>query len=193
LSPESRDSSAVLDRYRSYLLLLARAQLDPRKGDRVEASDIVQQTLLEAHEKQEQFRGQTQAQQAVWLRKILANNLADAFRGIGRAKRDIARERSLDASINESSMRLGNLLADDQSSPSQHMDGEERALRLADALAELPEPQREALVLQYWQGWSLSQIAEHLNRTPVAVAGLLKRALRQLREHLCQPADEHSR
>jgi len=179
-----------LDRYRSYLILLARAQLNPRLGCRVDASDIVQQTLLEAHAKEGQFRGTLDGQRGAWLRQILAHNLADALRGISRAKRDLHREQSLQASIDQSSLRLGNLLAADGSAPGDALDREERAIHLADAMAELPEAQREALVMQYWQGMSLAEIAAQMSRTPAAVAGLLKRALKQLRQHLREPASE---
>lgn len=175
-----------LDRYRSYLILLARAQLDPRLGCRVDASDIVQQTLMEAHAKQAQFRGQTSADRGAWLRQILAHNLADALRGISRAKRDLHRQRSLEASVDQSSMRLGELLAADQSAPGDRLDRDERAVQLANAMAELPEAQREALVMQYWQGMPLAQIAAQMSRTPAAIAGLLKRALKQLRHELCE-------
>jgi hypothetical protein len=61
---------------------------------------------------------------------------------------------------------------------------QERAVQLAEALSRLPEAQREALVLQHWQGWSLDEIAEQMGRTRTAVAGLLKRGLRQLRDEL---------
>ena len=179
-----------LDRYRSYLILLARAQLNPRLGCQVDASDIVQQTLLEAHAKEGQFRGTLDGQRGAWLRQILAHNLADAFRGISRAKRDLHRQHSLEASIDQSSLRLGDLLAADQSAPGDPLDREERAVLLADALAELPEAQREALVMQYWQGMSLAEIAAQMSRTPAAVAGLLKRALKQLRQQLREPARE---
>jgi len=82
----------------------------------------------------------------------------------------------------QSSMRLGEWLAGaGRSSPSQHLQREERAVQLAAALAELPEAQREALVLQYWHGRSLAQIAAELGRSPAAVAGLLKRGLKQHR------------
>ena len=173
-----------LDRYRSYLILLARAQLDPRLGCRFDASDIVQQTLLDAHQQQDQFRGHSDAQRAAWLRQILAHNLADAFRGISRTKRDLHRQQSLEASVNQSSMRLGDLLSADQSAPGDHLDREERAVLLANALAELPEEQREALVMQYWQEMSVAEIGVLMSRTPAAVAGLLKRALKQLRYRL---------
>ncbi len=75
-----------IEQYRSYLLLLARMQLDPRPSNKVDASDVVQQTLLEAHQKQEQFSGDD-AGMAGWLRKALANNIRDALRGLRRQRR----------------------------------------------------------------------------------------------------------
>ncbi len=167
------------DRYRQYLLLLARAQLQP--GDRAEPSDIVQQTLMDAHRDQRQFRGQTPAQRAAWLRRILANNLADIFKGQRREKRDVARERSLEQALAESSASLGACLQNSQASPSQDAQRDEQAVRVAHALASLPAMQREALLLQHWQGKSLAEIAQRLDRTPAAVAGLLKRGLQALR------------
>ena len=114
----------------------------------------------------------------------LANNLTDEVRKLSARGRDAARERSLEAALEESSARLGDWLAAEQSSPSQKVERHEQALRLADALGRLPEAQREALVLQHWHGWSLAEIGAHLGRSPAAVAGLLHRGLRRLRELL---------
>ncbi len=175
-----------LDRFRQYLLLLARVQVSPQLQSQVEPSDIVQQTLLEAHRQRGQFNGVSEGELVAWLRKILANNLADALRALNRAKRDVSRNRSLDAALEQSSVRLGSLLAADQTSPSGGAQQNEQAIKLADALAALPDAQREALVLQHWHGWSLAQIGGHMERTPVAVAGLIKRGVRQLRETLAE-------
>jgi RNA polymerase sigma-70 factor (ECF subfamily) len=183
MAPEA-DSRQPLERFRSYLLLLARRQLQGSASPRFDASDLVQQTLLEAHRQRDDFRGATDAECAAWLRQILAHNLADADRAVHRDKRDVGRERSLEAELANSSAALAGFLAADQSSPSQHVDRQEEALRLANALAQLPDAQREALVLQYWHGLTVAQIGERLERTPVAVAGLLKRGLRRLRELL---------
>ena len=170
-----------LDRYRQYLFLLARVHLDPRLGEKLDPSDIVQQTLLEAFAQRDQFRGETEAEFVAWLRQILAHNLADALRGFRRAKRDVARERSLEQAMDHSSARLDAWLAAEQSSPSQRAIQHERAIHLANALAELPDAQREALILQHWHGHSLAEIGEKLGRTRAAVAGLLKRGLKRLR------------
>jgi RNA polymerase sigma-70 factor (ECF subfamily) len=115
---------------------------------------------------------------------MLAHNLADALRAFTQQKRDVGRERSLEEALRASSVRLEAWLADDQPSPGEQVERQERALRLAGALGQLPEAQREALVLQYWHGLTLAQIGQQLNRTPAAVAGLLKRGLKGLRRML---------
>src|SRR5215470_9019609 len=79
-----------LERFRSYLLLLARVRLDPMVRAKVGASDVVQQTLFEAHRDLAQFRGRTVGEQAAWLRQILARNLANVVRDLHRDKRDLA-------------------------------------------------------------------------------------------------------
>jgi RNA polymerase sigma-70 factor (ECF subfamily) len=177
----------ALERFRSYLLLLTRGQLRGQAPARLDPSDLVQQTLLEAHRQRHQFRGTTEAERAAWLRQILAHNLADALRALRRGRRDVRRERSLEAEGEQASGRLGDWLAAGQSSPSQSAARHDEAVRLAEALAQLPEAQREALVLQHWGGLTLAQIGERLGRSPAAVAGLLKRGLRRLRELLDEP------
>ena len=176
----------AVEAFREYLLLLARLQLGDRARAKVEASDVVQQTLLEAHRRRGQFRGRTAAEMAAWLRRMLACNLADALRALGREKRDVARERSLEQALDESSSRLEGWLIAGQSSPSQRAERAEELVRLADALAALPEAQREALVRHYWQGQTLAAVAAALGRTPAAVAGLLQRGLKTLRSLLTE-------
>ncbi len=184
MKSESDSPEPDLNRFRHYLLLLARVRLDPRVKAKLDASDVVQQTLLEAHQALGQFRGRTMAEQAAWLRQILARNLANAVRDLGRAKRNVARERSLEAALDESASRLEAWLAAEQSSPSQRAQRQERAVRLAEALAMLPESQREAVVLRHWHGWSLAEIGRELNCSTAAVTGLLHRGLKNLREEL---------
>ena len=174
----------TLERFRSYLRLLARLHLDPRLRGKLDPSDLVQEATAKAWECFGQFRGSTEAELAAWLRQILARNLAHAVRDLGRAKRDVGRERSLETALEQSSARLEAFLTAQQSSPSQQAERQEQLLRLAEAMEQLAEAQREALVLQYWQGWSLAQIGEHLGRSVEAVAGLLKRGLKHLRQLL---------
>lgn len=175
---------AGLERYRHYLMTLASAHVSPRLRNKLDLSGIVQETFLEAHRGWSRCQSPAGPAPVAWLRKILAHNLADALRGLRSGKRDVARERSLEDLLAESSAGLGALLATHEPSPSSAALRDESAVRVADALAALPDAQREALMLQYWHGWSLAEIGAHLGRSPAAVAGLLKRGIRQLRELL---------
>jgi RNA polymerase sigma-70 factor (ECF subfamily) len=118
----------LLEQFREYLRLLARLQLDPRLRGKLDPSDVVQQTLLEAYAKRDQFRGSTEGKWLAWLRQALAHKLADALRAFGQARRDVARERSLEAAVEASSRRLEVWLAANQSSPSQRTQRHERAV-----------------------------------------------------------------
>lgn len=113
-------SEAELDlgRYRAYLQVLARLYLDERLRGKIDASDVVQQALLQGHQARDQFHGQMEPERASWLRQILARCLANAQRDFGREKRDVARERSLEAALDASS-RLADWLANAQPSPAQ--------------------------------------------------------------------------
>jgi RNA polymerase sigma-70 factor (ECF subfamily) len=184
MSGSPKGETRNLEDYRDYLHLLGQLQLDRRLQGKIDLSGVVQQTLLEAHQADSKFSFRENDRLAAWLRQILANNLADEIRKLRTAKRDVQRERSLEAAIEHSSLRLEAWLAADQSSPSVHVQREEQAVRLSAALARLPDAQREALVMRHLRGLSLAEIAEHLGRSHDAVAGLLKRGLAQLRRDL---------
>src|SRR5262245_5708064 len=136
-----------LERCRDYLLLLARFQLDPGLRGVLDPSDVVQQTLLKAHEKRHQFRGASEGELLAWLRRVLANHLADLARK--HARRLQGQERSLEAAVEESSLQLELWRASDSTSAGGRAIRQEQLLRLAEALACLPEDQRTALELKH--------------------------------------------
>jgi RNA polymerase sigma-70 factor (ECF subfamily) len=173
-----------LERFRSYLLVLARAGLDPRLRPKVDPSDVVQQTMLEAHAALDRLDANTTAELAAWLRQILQRNLMNLGRDFTRAKRDVRRETAPAASPDESAARLDALLAASVFSPSRNLDKAEQLVRLAAALLQLPDAQREAVELRYLTGLPLAAIAARMDKTAPAVAGLLHRGLARLRELL---------
>ncbi|VTR95504.1 rna polymerase sigma-e factor : RNA polymerase sigma-E type, Rhodopirellula baltica OS=Rhodopirellula sp. SWK7 GN=RRSWK_02250 PE=4 SV=1: Sigma70_r4_2 [Gemmata massiliana] len=179
----------TLGRYRDYLLVLARLHLGARLRTKLDASDIVQQTILQAHTHQAQFRGATEAEWLGWLRVILANTLAGVVREFETAARDLSRERSLEAALEQSSARLECLLAADQSSPSGGAVRGEELLSLARALSRLPDDQRLVVELHYLKVLPVADVAAHVGRTRPAVVGLLFRGLKKLRELLREPEE----
>jgi RNA polymerase sigma-70 factor (ECF subfamily) len=180
---------AELERYRHYLELLARLQLQPRFRSKLGASDIVQQTLLKATKNLSQFRGGSEAEIVGWLRRILSTTLIDAIRELKGTKRNVAAERSLEASLAQSSARLGALLQANSSSPSEHLMRHEQLLQLSGALARLPEDQQRVLEMRYLQGSPVATIAEQMGRTERSVAGLIRRGLQALRGMLADERD----
>ena len=176
---------AGLEHYRDYLHVLARLQLSPALRGKLDPSDIVQLTLLKAHQATRAIPrpdgrpswppGSGRSSPAPWPTPS-ATTAAAAATWPWNARSS--------SSVEESSARLDAWLAAEQSSPSQRAERNEQAMLLVQALAELPEAQREALLLKHCQGWSLAEIGRHLDRSPTAVASLLQRGLEQLREHL---------
>jgi RNA polymerase sigma-70 factor (ECF subfamily) len=190
MSSPAFGSSKPLESYRDYLHLLARLHLDGRLRGKLDPSDIVQEALLKAHQKREQFRGQSEAEHAGWLRTILANVQSEALRRYTASNRDLAREHSLEAALEESSVRLEQWLTQEQSGPDQRLNRQEQLLGLAHALAQLPEDQRRALELHHLKGLPVKEVARELERSPAAVGSLLFRGLKKMRA-LLEPPHKH--
>ena len=184
----SADENVVpdLEQYRSYLKLLADLQLNPRLRVKEGASDIVQQTMMDAHRDFADFRGKTELELRAWLKMILTNNLLTVARRFATHKRAAGREVTLQDRVDESSAKLHCQLVADQTSPSMKVMKQERAEQLAAALLMLLDDERAAVVLKHYHNWSVAEIAQHLVRTPNAVAGLLRRGLKKLRDNLCE-------
>ncbi len=182
MATEPRPRAQDLEHFRDYLRMLARLHLDRRIQTKVDPSDVVQETLIKAIEAIDEFRGIGEVQLAAWLRRILANQMVDTLRQLGRDKRNIAMERSLQVAVDESSARIDAWLAAEQTTPSAQAMREERLVRLAQALLELPEDQRTAIEIHHLKGVSLKDTGKEMDRSQAAVAGLIRRGLVRLRE-----------
>src|SRR5262245_21381985 len=182
MSPENDRPERPLESYREYLHLLAWLHMDPRLRSQLDPSDVVQETLLKAHARRDQFRGSSEVERAAWLRAILAHTLADAARRFTRQHGD--QQRSLEAALDESSARLEQWLHAQDPSPATQAMRHEHLLRLAAALARLPEEQRTAVELRHLQGCSVPVISRMTGRSIASVAGLLRRGLQRLREQM---------
>ncbi len=173
-----------LTKYEPYLRMLARVKMRRAYQAKLGASDIVQQTLLQAVQAIDDFRGGTDAELRGWLRQILARNIAHLDRDMHRDKRDVRRERSIEERLQQSSMRLEGWLAGAGPTPSQHAVAGEHVLHLASAIERLPEGQRDAVRMHYLEGRKLSEVASQLDKSTSAVAGLLHRGMKSLRSEL---------
>ena len=187
MSAQPESVNQTLGRFQTFLECLTAIQISPqlRRDPRLQShfgwSDVINETLLEAALDLERIRALAPPDQERWLRTMLANNLVDRIRKVLSRGNTPNVGVSLEQEIEASSSRLRCWVPADESTPSEKLIRQERALRLAEALAQLPELQREALILHTWHGWKLAQIAEHLSCTVGVVAGLQARGRATLR------------
>jgi RNA polymerase sigma-70 factor (ECF subfamily) len=173
----------LLEAQRDGLRVQAERQLHGRLTVRVDPSDIIQQTFLEAHRSFAQFEGRVEPEWVAWLQRILDHRVALAVRDhVKVQKRDLRRERPLED--DGSKPGLGQWLESGSSSPSQRAIRGEEVQQLVAALATLPPDQREAVRLRHLEGQPLADIARQLGRSPAATAGLIKRGMKALRAQL---------
>jgi len=173
----------VTERCRAYLLHVAARELGEDLRGKVGASDLVQETLLEARETFDRFRGQTEEELLGWLRQILLHKLAHAGRHYrGTAKRNIAREVSLEAP--DVSGQVAYDLADGSATPSKQMMAEERVVVLRQAIGRLSPAHRQVILLRSVEQRPFDQIGLIMQRSEKAVCKLWARAVEALRQEL---------
>jgi RNA polymerase sigma-70 factor (ECF subfamily) len=179
---DDRALGTLLDQFRNYLGLLARLEIGSRLQAKLDASDLVQETFLQAHRAFQQFRGDTEAELLAWLRRILASRLSKAVRRFhGTKRRALDLERELDQELGRSSQVMNRALALSQTSPSERASRREQAVLLADALAHLSDDHREVIILRHLQELTFPEIAARMGRSIGAVEKLWMRALANLR------------
>jgi RNA polymerase sigma-70 factor (ECF subfamily) len=183
--------------YRNYLRMVVRAGLGPRLRERVELSDVVQEALVEVIRQFPQFTGQNEAALVGWLRRLVGQKLADLGRYHSRAKRAAGGAAlPLDAPFDFAGApnpdgapggRLLDVLSLSQTSPSEAASRRELTVLLADALADLPEPEAEVLWLYHAEGLSFEAIGERLGLSRKSIRGIWARGLKSLRRTLEGP------
>jgi RNA polymerase sigma-70 factor, ECF subfamily len=188
---DGESQGALLRHYFRYLRMLSQGHLDERVRMRVSASDVVQETLLEAHRDFAKFAGTSLQEFTGWLRKILFNNLARAVENhLLAAKRDVRRQQSLDEKIKDAShsaARWEGVLRDRIPSASSIVRRDESLDQLSIAINSLPEDYRQVIQLRHFEGLSFQQIAVRLQRNEGAARMLWFRAVEKLKSELSRP------
>jgi RNA polymerase sigma-70 factor (ECF subfamily) len=168
-----------LERRRPILISLAEALLSPTFRGHIDASDLVQQTLIEAHGRIDEVSQLDEAPLLAWLHSALKHNLLDAVRQVRTARKDVARNVRL-GELQNSFVRLEQLLVAHDTSPSQVMQRNEEISRMLAALQTLSPNQKKAIILKHLRGHSLKEVSEIIEVSESAVAGLLHRGRQQL-------------
>ena len=181
------DSAArdeLFERCRNYVSLLARVHIESWLQAKVDPSDLVQQTLLEAYRGLDGFQGQTQGEWLAWLKQILKHNATDYIRRYkGTAKRRIQREVPMEMPRHGSSLfRIDPSAPGD--TPSQLVMQHENEIQLAEAVSRLAEDHQQVILLRNVQRMSFNEVAERMERSRPAVQMLWLRALKNLKDLL---------
>ncbi|MFM8189607.1 MAG: sigma-70 family RNA polymerase sigma factor [Pirellula sp.] len=180
---EHRDD---LQRFRPFLRALADELLYADLQKKVDPSDLVQQTMLQAIEAQSQYRGNSDAAKAGWLKAILRNLVNGLLRSYRSECRDISREQEFRSPSQSDPRRNGPGLdiSGDQTSPSHQAQLDEEKERISKVMKLLTNDQRRAIAMRYWEDLGLDEIGKAMGKTPDAVAGLLYRGMKILRSEL---------
>ena len=176
----------LLQRHRQRLRSLVRTRLDSRLAGRIDPSDVVQDVLLTAHQRLDNYLRDRPIPFYAWLRQITLNRLTDLFRRHVQAeKRTLDREESLPGEINDESVALlAQRLTSSHSTPSQHLMRDELKQRVARALQEISPEQREIIVMRHLEELSLKEIAAILDLPVGSVMSRHYRGLKALRKLL---------
>jgi len=174
----------LFELYRNYLRLIARPLIDGALKLKLDASNLVQETFLKAHRQFADFAGRDEPELMAWLRRILVRTLADQARYHRSRARNVRRQVSLEALLEQAGGAAQQALADSLPSPSSLAVRRERAVLLADALEKLPADYREVFVLRNIEHIPFNDIATRLGRSPGATRVLWTRAMQRLSQLL---------
>jgi RNA polymerase sigma-70 factor (ECF subfamily) len=174
----------LLDLYRNYLRVVARAMIGQALRVRLDASDLVQETFLKAHHEFGQFLGGTEPELVAWLRQILVRTLANQARHHRRQGRNYQRDEPLEVLLERSSLDAQRALAAPLPSPSSIASRREQSVLLADALEKLPADYREVFLMRNLEHIPFEGIAARMGRSSGAVRMLWTRTIKKLSELL---------
>lgn len=170
---------------RNYVNLVARAQVESWMRTKVDASDLVQQTLLEAYRGFQKFQGNSEGEWLAWLRQILSHNAQDFIRKMRTEKRGGAKEIPLETGNDSEGFFHDPAAAD--GTPSAIVSEREREIALADAISRLSPDHQEVIILRNLQRLPFDQVAERMSRSRPATQMLWMRAIQKLEQLMAPP------
>ena len=189
MDDESSENHPPIDPedFRDYLTVLARARLRGKIRGKIDASDVVQQTLIDAHEAIGGFRGGADAL-AGWLRTILFHNIKNVFRDYYCGKRSIDREVPLEVQLEDdlekSARGLERLIAPNLDTPSKVVQREDDAVRAATVIVSLPEDVQDVIIARYCEGATITAIADRMGKSAGQITRMIRGGVHTLRQRL---------
>jgi RNA polymerase sigma-70 factor, ECF subfamily len=182
MNPSYHRDDPTPEHFRSLLRMLITGKLDDVLQGKVDLSGVVQQTIWEAFKTCKDWDKLTSTQRISWLKSALKNNLIDEIRKATAHKCDVTREQSIYQAIDSSHRGLEKILLANQLTPPNAAEKQEQIRILAEKIEQLPEDQRQAIRLHHLEEKNLAQTAAIMGKSDRAIAGLLRRGLKKLRE-----------
>jgi len=181
----------LLEQHRGHLRRMVDLRLDPALGRRVDASDVVQDVLLEASRRLADYLKNPVMPFHLWLRHLAQDHMIDAHRKHRLAqRRSLDREQSVRAGLpGESSLDLAAQFIDRELTPASAAIRQEMQRRLEQAVATMDEADREMILMRHYEQLSNQEVALLLGLTEAAASMRYLRALRRLRTLLAGEAD----
>ncbi|MCA9120512.1 MAG: sigma-70 family RNA polymerase sigma factor [Planctomycetaceae bacterium] len=180
----------LLDEFQGFLQYVAEQEVGPLLRKRVDGQDIVQQANLQAVKYFGQFQGQTAEEFTAWIRQVLKSVINNAVRDHGAAKRDIKKEQPLGGARNSQASVSWWEPAASQTTPSQRVIKGEEAIRLTNAVQQLPPAQRETVQLRHFHNFTFKQISEHMDCKLSETMRLYRLGMQSLRRALANSSME---
>jgi RNA polymerase sigma-70 factor (ECF subfamily) len=182
--------NALLERHREALRRMIELRMDPVLQKRVDASDIVQDVLIDAHRRLDGYLEEAPLPFHVWLRHMAKDRLIDAHRRHrGASRRSLDRERSLSApaSNEQSALDLAAQLNDCRElTPATAATRHELEQRFRDAIEQLEESDREVIWMRHFEHLTNHEAAQALGLSEAAAGMRYLRAMRRLRPLLAE-------
>ena len=178
---DSQARNELLQRYRPRLRRMVEIRMDQRLSTRVDASDVVQEALIEASGKLDQYARERPIPLYSWLRQFTWNHLVNAHRQHLAQKRDVSREHVW-ALSDQSVHDLAGRLFVDTDNVARHERRREMDQRIREVLSQLKPQDREILILRHLEELSTREIAAIVGISEMAVKKRQVRALFKLRQ-----------
>jgi RNA polymerase sigma-70 factor, ECF subfamily len=197
IQAKAGDDAAVqqlFERHREPVRRMIDLRMDQKVRRRVDASDIVQEVLIEANRRLDEYLKNPSMPFHLWLRHMAQDRLIDAHRRHrGAARRSIDRERPLvSGPVDQSTFDLADALQDPQLTPAAAATWHELRRRFQEAIDQLDEPDREVVLMRHFEHLTNSEVAAALNLTEPAAGMRYMRAMRRLREKLDSTSSDAS-
>ncbi|MBP86506.1 MAG: RNA polymerase factor sigma-70 [Planctomycetaceae bacterium] len=177
----------LIERHRDAVLRMVQMRLDHKIRRRVDVSDVVQDVMIDAHRRLQDYIANPVMPFHLWLRHIAKDRIIDAHRRHrGSQKRSVDREQALavPGANDHSTMNLAAHLCDGELTPAAAATQREMAKRVADAVSELGDQDAEIIIMRHYEQLTNQEVAQALGLSEPAASMRYLRAVRRLREML---------